>query len=76
MTDETGNLADILVIVPDITEKAELCGDEDRKHIDEHHQVETLAVEWFQARQHEGHDQNGQLDTKVFHRILEIRGPQ
>ena len=76
MADEMGNLADIFVIVPPIGHAAKHRGNEYRKHIDEHDEVETLAVQRRHARQDERYDQNGQLYAEVFHRVFKVGSPK
>ena len=76
VADEMRNLADIFVIVPPIGHTAKHRGDEYRKHIDEHDEVETPAVQRRHARQNERHDQNGQLNTEVFHRVFKVGSPK
>ena len=75
VADEMGDFTDILVVVLHVTEEAELRGHKHRKHINEHHQVETLAVKRLHTRHDKGHDQNGQLDAEVFRCIFKVGSP-
>ncbi len=49
MADKAGYLADVVVIVPQIGNEAELRGHKHREHVDQHHEVEALAVQRLHA---------------------------
>ena len=76
VADEMRDFTDIFVVMSPIGHAAEQGGNKDRKHIDEHDEIETLAVQRRHTRKDERHDQNGELDTQILKGILEIGGPQ